>query len=56
MRTGLCIIAGAALIAISILIVGRYSIGIAALGSERFTVVGVDTWTGRPFALTGNTK
>jgi len=55
MRTGICIIAGALLIAASILIVGRYSIGRVALGTESFTVFGVDSWTGAPFMRTAET-
>jgi hypothetical protein len=51
MRTGLCILAGAALIAVSILIVGRYSVGkVEVFNDGRYVVYGVDTWTGAAFA------
>jgi hypothetical protein len=52
MRIPLAIIAGALLIAASILIVGRYSVGHVAVGSRGYTVFGVDSWTGEPFRQT----
>ena len=42
------IIAGALLI----LVLGRYSIGHVGVGTRGFTVLGIDTWTGEPFART----
>ena len=49
MRVPIAIILGALLIAASVLIVGRYSVGHVAAGSGIFTVFGVDEWTGEPF-------
>jgi hypothetical protein len=49
MRVSLSIIAGALLIAASILVVGRYSIGHVVIGAHSYTVFGVDNWTGAPF-------
>ena len=49
MRIPVSIIAGALLIATSILIVGRYTVGHVAVGTRAATVIGVDEWTGEPF-------
>jgi hypothetical protein len=49
MRTGVCILVGAALIAAAILVTGRYSIGHVSTGSQGFTVYGIDEWTGAGF-------
>ena len=51
----IAIIAGALLIAASVLVVGRYEIGHLGVGSHGFTVYGVDTWTGGPFMRTATT-
>lgn len=51
-RVPLAILAGALLIAASILIVGRYQIDRVAVGAQAVTAVGVDTWTGQPFKRT----
>jgi hypothetical protein len=55
MRIPFAIIAGALLIAASVLIVGHYEIGHVGVGSRGFTVYGVDTWTGAPFMRTATT-
>ena len=55
MRVPSAIIIGAALIAVSVLIVGRYSVGRVALGTQAVTVVGIDQWTGEPFMRTAPT-
>jgi hypothetical protein len=52
MRMSLPILAGALLIAASILIVGRYQIDRVAAGAQTVTVLDIDTWTGRPFLRT----
>jgi hypothetical protein len=52
MRIPVSIIAGALLIAASILVVGRYQIDRAAVGAHTVTVTGIDTWTGKPFMRT----
>jgi hypothetical protein len=54
-RVSLSIIAGAQLIATSILVVGRYEIGHISPGARGFAVYGVDTWTGAPFMRTAAT-
>lgn len=51
-RIPIAIVAGALLIAASILIVGRYEIGDVSPGARGFTVYGFDTWTGAPFMRT----
>jgi len=56
MRIPFAIIAGAQLIAASILIVGRYSIGHVGVGGDYFEVFGVDTRTGQPFMRQASTK
>jgi hypothetical protein len=56
MRLPIAIVAGALLIAASILIVGRYSIGHVGVGRDSFEVFGVDTWTGQPFMRRSSTK
>jgi hypothetical protein len=53
MRISLSILTGALLIAASILIVGRYQIDRVAAGAQTVTVLGIDTWTGKPFMRTG---
>ena len=52
MRIPVSIVAGALLIAASVLIVGRYQIGRVAAGTQTVTVVGIDQWTGQPFLRT----
>jgi hypothetical protein len=48
-RIPLTIVPSALLIAASILIVGRYSVGSVVIGAHSYTVFGVDNWTGAPF-------
>ena len=51
MRLNLCILFSAALIAASILVVDRYSIGkVDVMIDGRYTVYGIDNWTGAAFA------
>ncbi len=56
MRVPIAIIAGALLIAISVLVVGRYSVGHVIVGRGIVTVVGVDQWTGTPFMRQASTN
>jgi hypothetical protein len=49
MRIPVAIIMGAALIAASVLVVGRYSVERVALGTKFVAVVGIDQWHGKPF-------
>jgi hypothetical protein len=56
MRLPIAIVAGAVLIAASILIVGRYTVGHVALGTRAVTVIGVDEWTGEPFMRQATTN
>jgi len=56
MRIPIAIVSGALLIAASILIVGRYSIGHVGVGGDYFEVFGVDTWIGQPFMRQTSTK
>ena len=46
---GMCILAGAVLIAAAILVTGRYSVGHVSTGTRGFVVYGVDEWTGAGF-------
>jgi len=55
MRVPVAIIAGALLIAASILVVGRFEIGHVGVGTDGFTVWGIDSWTGEPFMRTAAT-
>jgi len=57
MRIGLCIPAGAAMIAAGILVVGRYEIGKIGADSREFTVYGVDRGPASPsFARSRRTE
>ncbi len=49
MRIPVSIIVGALLIAASVPVVGRYSIGRVAIGTGMVTVFGIDQWTDAPF-------
>jgi hypothetical protein len=56
MRVPVAIVVGALLIAASILIVGRYSIGYVAVGRGGFTILGIDSWSGEPFRQAATTN
>jgi hypothetical protein len=55
MRVPIAIIAGALLIAASILVANRYEIGRVGVDTRGFTVWGIDSWTGAPFMRTAQT-
>jgi hypothetical protein len=50
MRVPFAIVAGALLIAASILVVGRHSVGdIEVFNTGEYVVYGIDQWTSEPF-------
>jgi hypothetical protein len=52
MQVPFSILAGALLIAVSILVVERYSIGkIEVFNTGEYVVYGIDSWTGEPFVM-----
>jgi hypothetical protein len=51
-RIAASILAAGLIVATAILVTERYTIGHVGVGRDGFTVYGLDTWSGAPFART----